>query len=614
MQVTFLPTNRKQMADFGENLLDIAARAELMLDVSCGRQGSCGKCRVRILSGRTEAPDRAERETLSEEEFALGYRLACRLSATDDLEVLIPELGTIQSGKTESQNMPGDFVQELSITKHFIKVPAATLQNQSSDADRILMALPEKGYSLSSELLARIPSILTGDPSQVTAVTRYKEIIGLETGDTKCSNYGVAFDIGTTTVVGMLWDLKSGDMLGAFAKTNPQNVFGSDVISRIQATQGNLKNLEIMQEKIKDCLNGIIGDFKEIYGIRNEHIYEVTIVGNTTMSHLFLGVDPSSLAHAPFAPVFCAACDFSGQELSLDVNALANVHLLPNIAGHVGSDIVGVLLATGIMERKGLHLAIDVGTNGEILLAKDGRVLACSTAAGPAFEGAEIKCGMRAAAGAIEGININNGEVLLQIIGNHRPHGICGSGLIDGIAQLLDAGLIDHTGRLMDQTAALKNRQPASLVQRLRDGDKGREFVLAFEPDAGDIVITQKDIREVQLAKGAISSGIVIMLNTLGAKTSELNSISLAGAFGNYIRKESALRIGLFPLIPIEKIVSVGNAAGTGACMALLSLSNRAKASRQAEKVTHIELAGCPDFQTEFINAMSFPKNEGGVI
>ncbi len=547
MQVTFLPSNLKQMAEIGENLVDIAARADLMLDVSCGRQGSCGKCRVRILSGLTEAADQAELDALSKEELDLGYRLACRLSVIDELVVMIPEIGEIQSGKTKIQFMPEGFIREISV---------------------------------------------------------------LEPCDVRDRNYGIAFDIGTTTVVGMLWDLNSGNMVGAFAKTNPQNTFGADVISRIQAAQGNPENLKSLQFKIIACLNEIIEDFTANYGVESENIYEVTIVGNTTMSHLLLGIDPSSLAVAPFAPVFCAASDFSGIELGLAVNPLAKIHLLPNIAGHVGSDIVGVLLSTGIMQRKGLHLAIDVGTNGEILLAKDGQVLACSTAAGPAFEGAEILCGMRASDGAIEGIAIDQGEVNLSIIGNHKPFGICGSGLIDGIAQLLEVGLIDHTGRLMDQAGAIKNNLPSTLVARLRDGSKGREFVLAYGQEASDIVITQKDIREVQLAKGAIASGIIIMLNTFGADVSEIESISLAGAFGNYIRKESGLRIGLFPLIPIEKIISVGNAAGTGACMALLSLSERARASSQASQVTHIELASAKDFQQEFINAMSFPKKE----
>jgi uncharacterized 2Fe-2S/4Fe-4S cluster protein (DUF4445 family) len=434
--------------------------------------------------------------------------------------------------------------------------------------------------------------------------------MALEAGDTTASSYGIAFDIGTTTVAGMLWDFNRGVMLGAVAKTNPQTAFGADVISRIQAAQENPQNLESLQASIKDCLNTIIKDFKTNYDIDEDHIYEVTIVGNTTMSHLLLGVDPTSLAQAPFAAVFCRACDFTGQAFSLDVNPLAEVHLLPNIAGHVGSDIVGVLLATDLMRRKGLHLAIDVGTNGEILLAKDGQVLACSTAAGPAFEGAHIQSGMRASEGAIEQIQIASGEVRLQVIGNHKPMGICGSGLIDGIAQLLLAGLVDQTGRLMDQAAAIKANLPETLIKRLRDGEKGREFVLYTGGPARDVVITQKDIREVQLAKGAIASGILIMLNSLQASAGELDSISLAGAFGNYIRRESALRIGLFPEIPMDKIISVGNAAGTGACMALLSPSSRLEAELQSSLVKHIELAVCGDFQTEFIKAMSFPAEK----
>ncbi len=630
MQVIFLPTNQKQETESGENLLDVALRAGLMPDVSCGGRGTCGKCKVRILKGKCKAPDSAEREVLSASELSLGFRLACRLSVEDSLLVYVPKTAMIQSGKTKLQSLPADFNKEISIAKYYVRVQAATLDNQKSDMDRILIALSRESaginpgepaslslgerYRLKSELLSQIPGVLAEGTDGITLTTRNQDIIALETGDTRADSYGIAFDIGTTTVVGMLWDLNNGVMMGAFAKTNPQNAYGADVISRIQAASGNPEALNVMQTKIRDCLNEIISDFKRTFAISSRHIYEVTVVCNTTMSHLFLGIDPSSLAHSPFVPVFCAAWDFSGQALKLDISELANVHLLPNIAGHVGSDIVGVLLATGIIRKKGLHLAIDIGTNGEIVLAKDGHVLVCSTAAGPAFEGAHIKCGMRASGGAIERVSIEHGEVHLEIIEDQKPTGICGSGLIDAVAQLLDAGLIDQTGRLMDQAGALKNNQPQSLAGRLRDGEKGREFVLYVGKDSEDIVITQKDIREVQLAKGAIASGIVIMLGILGAKTAELESISLAGAFGNYIRKESALRIGLFPDMPMDKILSVGNAAGTGACMALLSMTERLIASQEALQAIHIELAGCQDFQTEFINAMSFPKSGGDKI
>ena len=608
MQVTFLPMAIKQNALKGDNLLDLIMKAGLMLDVSCGRMGTCGKCRVRILSGQTNPPDSAELSTLTSEELALGYRLACRLKVMEDLEVFVPEIGDEQSSKTRAQCLPLNFKAEKTIEKYAICVPPASLDHQMSDCDRIIMAMPGLSPDIDPNLLKQIPALLASDNGALTVAVRNGCIIALEAGDTTASSYGIAFDIGTTTVAGMLWDLKKAEMLGAVAKTNPQNVFGADVISRIQATLDCLENLKNLQEKIKTCLNDIIEEFKMDYKISEDHIYEVTIVGNTTMSHLLLGIDPSSLAQTPFAPVFCKACNFSGREFSLSINPLANVHLLPNIAGHVGSDITGVLLATDLINRKGLHLAIDVGTNGEILLAKDGQVCVCSTAAGPAFEGARIKCGMRAADGAIEGIEITEGEVRLEVIGRHKPIGICGSGLIDGIAQLLSIGLIDRTGRLKDQDSAIKDHQPDSLTGRLRDGEEGREFVLYLGNDAIDVVITQKDIRQVQLAKGAIAAGIHILRNTLPASDSDWDSISLAGAFGNNLRKESALRIGLLPNISMDKIAAIGNAAGTGACMALLSVQSRKEAGFQSELIKHIELAGRKDFETEFIHTMSFPE------
>lgn len=607
MNVTFLPSQVEYFAQKGDNVMNIAAKANVFIEGNCGGRGKCGKCKVKVISGRTVEPDTFERSVLTEREINDGYRLACRLTVEDNLKIEVPNTSNTLLRKTKLTFMPNDFEYKKNINKHYIELKAPSLENQKSDVERIFDALPDDEYTIDPLLLTELPSILSQDNLKITVVARERHIIALEIGDTTSRCYGIAFDIGTTTVVGMLWDLNKGELVGVSALTNPQGVFGADVISRINYSSIEMGNLQVLKSKIQDCLNEIINNFKQKYGINYNEIYEATVVGNTTMSHLFLGVNPEQLAISPFAPVFTIPVEMKARDLGMNIYPLSIIHLLPNIAGHVGSDIVGVLLTTRITEKDGIHLAIDVGTNGEIVLTQNGRTLVCSTAAGPAFEGAAIYQGMRAAPGAIEGVKIEKDKLSLQIIDNEKPIGICGSGLIDAIAQLLNTGVLDYSGRFVKpNTEQAKNIHP-DILRRLRKGNKGNEFVLAQKENGEDIVITQKDIREVQLAKAAIRSGIASMLHIIGADSKDIETIILAGAFGNYIKKESALRIGLFPDISPDKIILAGNAAGAGACMALLSKQERTKAYIQAQKAQHVELAGRSDFQTEFLKATSFP-------
>lgn len=420
--------------------------------------------------------------------------------------------------------------------------------------------------------------------------------------------YGAAFDIGTTTVVGMLWDLSAFRLIDVIALTNPQSAYGADVISRITYSMKSPENLALLKDKIRDCLNAVLKEFALRHPIDPQNIIKATVVGNTTMSHLFLGRDPSSLARAPFHPAFYGPVKMSAEELGLMIKPSADVHLLPNIAGHVGSDIVGVLLASEIKKLSGLRLAIDIGTNGEIVLAHNGRILVCSTAAGPAFEGARIYQGMRAAAGSIESVAIEAGEVRIKVIDDGSPIGICGSGLIDAVAQMLDAGLLNNKGNILSAEDAAARGLSPGLAVRLRKGQSGNEFVLAWKDPGEDIIITQKDIREVQLAKGAIYGGIVVLMSCLGVEPGQIDEIMLAGAFGSYISKKSLLRIGMVPGVSEDKIRHIGNAAGVGACMALLSEEEMKQADIQSKAAEHIELALHPDFEREYINAMYFPQ------
>lgn len=420
--------------------------------------------------------------------------------------------------------------------------------------------------------------------------------------------YGAAFDIGTTTVVGMLWNLKNASLIDIISLTNPQSTYGADVISRITYSMIDTDHLNLLRDKVRECLNQIITEFTLRHPIDPQNIKKAAVVGNTTMSHLFLGMDPSTLARAPFKPAFHGPVEKTAGELGLLMDPSASVHLLPNIAGHVGSDIVGVLLASGIKKLPGLRLAIDIGTNGEIVLAHDGRILVCSTAAGPAFEGARIYQGMRAASGSIESVRIENGEVTVKVIENAEPIGICGSGLIDAVAQMLDVGLINYQGTILTEGQAAEDGLNQELAKRLRKGSNGNEFVLVWKENGEDIVITQKDIREVQLAKGAIYAGVIVLMQCLGVNIAQLEQIMLAGAFGSYINKRSILRIGMVPGIDENKIIHIGNAAGAGACMALLSEEERVQADVQSENAEHVELALHPDFEREYISAMYFPR------
>lgn len=418
--------------------------------------------------------------------------------------------------------------------------------------------------------------------------------------------YGLAFDIGTTTVVAMLWNLNTGKELGAAACTNPQNEFGADVISRITYCDDDAQKLAIIRSKIIDGLNGLATELTTKFNVDKDEILQVTVGGNTTMSHIFAGYPPASLARAPFFPMYTGTLDLRQQELGLLVSQNAKITLLPNIAGHVGGDIVAGIVASRILDEKKLTLFLDIGTNGEIVLAGDGVAMTCSTAAGPAFEGATIRNGMRAAPGAIEKIQIKDGQVFIKTVDDIEPVGICGSGIIDVMAEMLGAGLINFKGRLASKEELEKIHPGSPLSERLINTEDGREFILVYKEDGEDIVVTQKDIREVQLAKGAVAAGIAIMLNRMGKKTEDIHKIIIAGAFGNFIHKESAVTIGLIPSMPMNKILSAGNTAGAGVSMALMSDGEMELAKSVPNRVEHIELASCSDFQDEYMKALAF--------
>lgn len=429
--------------------------------------------------------------------------------------------------------------------------------------------------------------------------------------ETDGEGLGIAFDIGTTTIAGMLWDLKKGSLMAAQAVTNPQSYFGADVISRIAYCGGDPERLTEIRKRTIGGLNELTNKLCQSIGRSSRDISAVAIAGNTTMSHIFAGKDPAGLAFSPFKPAFEGALELKASKCGLADGPNAGVFVMPGIAGHVGGDITAGILATRILTKPAeTILFLDIGTNGEIVATDGVRTLACSTAAGPAFEGASISCGTRAIPGAIEKVNIIGDIVKVETVDCLPAIGICGSGLIDALAAMLNAGLISNTGRLASSEEWPEKHPHSQLGPRLRNGKNGREFVLAVDGDSKEVVITQKDIREVQLAKAAISTGISILLGKLQILPPEISKVVIAGAFGNFINVENAMRIGLLPAVDLNHVSFCGNAAGAGVSMALVSRKEKQRAKEIPGRIEHVELADEPGFQEEYLKAMELEINQ----
>ncbi len=605
VKVTFLPTNKVVEVPAGSTIFQAAVAAGVQLESACGGRGTCGKCKVQISPEKISPLADAKEKFISEVERAAGWVLACKQKVFADLTVRLSEQKDAHKRKT-GLNSVRNIKIDPSVQKYQVHVSEPTVEDQTPDWERLMAVLPNREIRFDRRIAADLAPKLRRSQFQVTAVLVNDSLLAVEAGNTGERCYGLAIDIGTTTVVVYLMDLNTGTVMNSGAVTNPQHVFGADVISRITYASGSPDQLHQLQVNVINGLNGIIANLCQDTGISSHEIYQAVVVGNTTMSHLFLGIDPTYLAPAPFVPVFRQAIEVEAGELGLNMLATGHVVVLPNVAGYVGADTVGVMLAAGVDRLPGITLAIDIGTNGEMILAGPDRILTCSTAAGPAFEGAEIKCGMRAAEGAIEAVRIGE-DVELTVIAGKKAKGICGSGLIDAVAEMHKAGVIDATGRLASKPEQLDKLSPP-VRERVRRNEQGSEFILVWRQDSDtgeDIVLSQKDIRELQLAKGAIKAGVQILLREMGVSAESIDRVLLAGAFGNYIKTDSAVGIGLLPPLPLERIETIGNAAGDGAKMALLSKGERARAESLAARAEHIELSTRKEFQEEFVQALT---------
>jgi uncharacterized 2Fe-2S/4Fe-4S cluster protein (DUF4445 family) len=612
IRVVFEPSGRTVYVLPGTKILEAAGRAGLIIQSPCGGQGTCGKCRVRVVSGRCEGAAQAP-ACVSAELWRDGHRLACQTTVDGAAVIDIPPESMFEHQQqilVHDSAVRGDI--NPVVHKTAFALPPPTIEDDRSDLARFRAAVPD--VEVPYEFLHMLPGFLRAHEWKGTAVTYGRRLIAVEAGDTSKRIFGVAFDIGTTTVVGTLFDLCSGKELGVSSRMNPQIGFGDDVISRIHQVRKSPETLAQLQQAIIEAVDAIIASLAGAASVPVHEVYDIVIAGNSTMQQLLCGLDPSALGEVPFVNAFDAAQVVSAARLGIRANPAAQVYIFPQIGSFVGGDTVAGMVASRLDKWGTPVLLVDIGTNGEIVLAWNGSLLATSTAAGPAFEGARIRQGMRAAVGAIEKVIVRDGELVISVIGNSKPIGLCGTALIDAAAEMLRFGIIDETGRILE-AAECPPTLPADLRSRLLTDEKGEtRFVLAGPEETTSreaICLWQRDVRELQLASGAMRAGIQILMRKAGIAAPELGSVLLAGAFGNFIRRNNARRIGLLPDVHCDHIRFIGNAASLGAKLVLLSRTERAYAEALREKCTHVDLSLDAGFQDEFGMAMMFPTRDG---
>jgi uncharacterized 2Fe-2S/4Fe-4S cluster protein (DUF4445 family) len=616
MTVTFVEqvqgkaAHRAVACEAGSSLLEAAFKAGVEIDATCGARGRCRSCRVKVLAGEIPPPTVQDTFQLGHEEVRERFRLACQTRVIADCTV-VPMPPKAESGHQilaggRSIAASGTAL-DSGVCKQVIVARTPTGEHhQTSDLEEILSRLPPgTDRHLPLEVLRKVPGALRKAKGQLTVTTFDGRVIDIEPGDTASHCYGMAFDIGTTSIVGSLMDLATGEQLAAVGGLNPQAQFGGDLMSRIAYAQFNEQKLIALRAKVLNAVNDFIKEACAQAGVSPEHLYKIVVVGNTCMHHIFLGVDVTYVGLAPYAPVVRDPLVYPARELPLKAAPNAQVCLLPIVAGFVGADTMACVLATRIYESEEIRALVDIGTNGEVVMGNRQRLMACSAPAGPALEGAQIRHGMRGALGAIEKVSIEE-DVECKVIGDVPAIGICGSGLIDACAKMLDAKVMDSNGLLRRENL---EALPTGLRARLVAGEGGMEFVLVSKEKAGKgqpIGITQSDVRQLQLAKSAIYSGIVMLQNVMGVSDEQLAELMLCGGFGNYINTESAVKIRLLPALPLEKITYMGNAAALGAQMALLSETERRRTFELAQRIEHVALAARPDFQEIFVDGMVF--------
>jgi len=606
IRISFVPNDREVRVPPGVSVFDAASWNGIAIDSTCGGHGTCKKCRVKVLDGSTPAAP-LDARAFTPAELADGWRLACLAQADQDVRVEVPPLAT--RPKAATVGVGRQVILRPAVQKRCVTLAEPTLADQQSDVERLLAALDDLDLRVDLHALRNLPKALRHADFTVTAVVVDDILVDVEPGDTSERRYAIAFDLGTTTVVATLLDLSTGTPAAVASMLNKQQPFGADVITRISATMLDPDALGRLTDAAHATLDELAQEVCKEGGVDPAEVYEVALAGNATMTHIALGIDPEALGVAPFIMSARSFPDVLARDLGVRVHPGARAFLFPALGAYVGGDIVAGMLASGMDRDKRLRLFIDVGTNCEIVLGDSSRLLATAAPAGPAFEGAAIRCGMRAAEGAIEVVQIGDDDVELQVIGDVEPAGLCGSGLVDAVAALLGAGLLDGSGRLVQPDVA-RERRPG-LADRFRDVAGERVFVLHWKGELGDlsdaVYLSQRDVRELQFAKAAIATGWQLLVEEMGLTTADVQQVLLAGSFGSYLSPASAVRIGLVPAVSVLRIVSAGNVAGEGAKMTLLSMRERAGAQTLLEEVRYVELSDRPDFNDRFVEQLSFP-------
>jgi uncharacterized 2Fe-2S/4Fe-4S cluster protein (DUF4445 family) len=602
----FEPAGTRVRVPPGVTLFDAASWNGIAIDSTCGGHGTCKKCRVKILDGSAPASP-LDARAFSPGELRAGWRLACRVQTQSDLRIEVPPLVT--RPKAATVGVGRQVILRPAAQKRYLELDEPSLADQRTDIERVLASLDDLELRVDLPALRSVGRVLRTADYKVTAVVVDEVLIAVQAGDTTSRLYGIAFDLGTTTVVATLLDLSTGTPLAVASMLSKQQPFGADVITRISSIMMDPAAMGKLTGLAHDTLRELTADICAQAGVDPADVLEVAVAGNATMTHIALGIDPEPLGVAPFIMSTRHFPEVLAADFGLAVHPRARAVVFPSFGAYVGGDITAGLLASGMDRDSRIRLFIDIGTNCEIVLGNSAWLLATAAPAGPAFEGAAIRCGMRAADGAIEAVTMTADSLGLKVIGDAAPAGLCGSGLVDAVAGLVSLGLLDPSGRLVSEEQAVMIAP--GLAPRLTRLGQERVFVLHWLGEAGDvehsIYLSQRDVRELQFAKAAIATGWNILLEQAGLRPSDIQQVLLAGSFGSYLSPANAIRLGLVPHLAALRVVSAGNVAGEGAKMALLSMRERAGALALLEEVRYVELSDRADFNDRFVEQLPFP-------
>jgi uncharacterized 2Fe-2S/4Fe-4S cluster protein (DUF4445 family) len=609
VQLAFSPMERTVRVPPGVTVFDAASWNGIAIDSTCGGHGTCKKCKIQVLEGNVPV-QRLDARSFTPSQLNAGWRLACLAQATADLTIEVPPLTT--RPKAATLGVGRQVILRPSVQKRYVELDEPSLSDQRSDLQRVYDSIDDLELTPDLHALQRLPKVLREADFKVTAVIVDDVLVDVEPGDTTDRKFAIAFDLGTTTVVATLIDVTTGTPGAVASMLNKQQPFGGDVITRISATMMDPEAAGRLRSLARQTLAELAQHVLEEAEVQPAEVYEVAVAGNATMTALVLGVEAEPLGVAPFVMSTTTYPSLLATDLGLVLHPRARAFVFPALGAYVGGDIVAGMLATGMDRDKRTRLFIDVGTNCEIVLSDGDTILSTAAPAGPAFEGGAIRCGMRAADGAIEVVRLDEGAeggLELQVIGDAEPQGLCGSGLVDIVAELVRTGLLDSSGRLVSDAQA-KELAPY-VADRLASIGQERVFVLhrpePTSPPEECVYLSQRDVRELQFAKGAIATGWTLLLEQLGLEQRDVQQVLLAGSFGTYLSPAAAVRIGLVPKIPLLRIVSAGNVAGEGAKMSLLSLRERAGAGALLKEVIYVELSDRSDFNDRFVDLLAFP-------